>query len=93
MRKIYIDYDFKCHVSNGGMMIAVETDVFDGCCDTYIEGYRFIPEGESWTRSDGQVFHGSTPWKSWDKLEAAQNQYEAILADMDNAYAEGVASA
>ena len=93
MRTIFLDSEFKCHVTDGGNMTAVETDFFDGYCDTYIEGYRFIPDGESWTRSDGQVFHGRTPWKSWDKLEAAQNQYEAMLDDMDNAYREGVASA
>ena len=27
---IYIDADFKCHVSDDGTMTAVETDFFDG---------------------------------------------------------------
>ena len=57
MKTIYIGSDFKCHVSNDGTMAAVETDFFDGKCDAFIEGYRFIPSGESWTRSDGVVFH------------------------------------
>lgn len=75
---IYIDSDFKCHASNDGTMTAVETDVFDGKCDTYVEGYRFIPAGQTWTRADGVVFTGEmiAPWKPWDELDAAQREYE-----------------
>lgn len=93
--KIYIDSDFKCHTSNDGTMTTVETDFFDRKCQTLIEGYRYVPAGESWTRPDGVVFHGEmiAPWKDYSLLAAAQVQYEAMLADMDNAYAEGVASA
>jgi len=32
MKTIYIDSDFKCHVSNDDTMRAVETDFFDGKC-------------------------------------------------------------
>lgn len=88
--KIYIDSDFKCHVTNDGTMTAVETDFFDGKCDAFTEGYRFIPEGESWTRSDGVVFDGGmiAPWKNYEELDAAQRQYEqAQLADMRQALA------
>ena len=42
---IYIDSDFKCHITDDGTMTQVETDFFDGKCDTYIEGYRFLPAG------------------------------------------------
>ena len=75
---IYIDSDFKCHVSDDGTMIAVETDAFDGKCDAYIEGYRFIPSGQTWTRADGVVFTGEmiAPWKPWAKLDAVQREYE-----------------
>ena len=78
MIKIYIDADFKCHTVNDGTMTAVETDLFDGKCDAFIEGYRFIPSGESWTRSDGVVFFGEmiAPWKNFDELDAAQREYE-----------------
>ena len=71
-------------------MTAVETDAFDGKCDTYIAGYRLIPSGESWTRSDGVVFTGEmvAPWKPYDELDAAQRQYEREqMADMENALA------
>lgn len=76
--KIYLDDDFKCHVSGDGTMTPVETDAFDGKCQAYIEGYRYIPSGESWTRDDGTVFTGEmiAPWKDWKELDAAQREYE-----------------
>lgn len=77
-KTIYIDSDFKCHVSDDGTMTAIETDAFDGKCDTYVEGFRFVPHGESWTRSDGVVFHGEmiSPWKPYAELDNAQRKYE-----------------
>lgn len=88
MRTIYLDSDFKCHATNDGTMNAVETNAFDGKCDTYIEGYRFVPSGESWTRSDGVVFYGEmvSPWKDCAELDNAQREYErALIVDMQNA--------
>lgn len=76
---IYIDTDFKCHVSDpDGTMTAVETDFFDGKCDAYIEGYRFVPSGAEWIRHDGAVFSGEmiAPWKDWQELDEAQRAYE-----------------
>lgn len=90
MRTIYIDSEYKCHITDDGTMTAVETDAFDGKCDTYIEGYRFVPSGESWTRSDGTVFHGVmiSPWKDYAELDAARREYERqLLADAENALA------
>lgn len=81
MRTIYIDADFKCHTSNDGTMRAVETSFFDGKCDAVVEGYRFIPANESWTRADGKVFHGEmiTMWKDSVSLDKAQREYEKQL--------------
>lgn len=78
MKTIYIDSNFKCHTTNDGTMEAVETAFFDGKCDTFVEGYRYIPSGESWTRSDGVVFTGEmiAPWKAYGELDAAQREYE-----------------
>lgn len=75
---IYIDSDFKCHTSAADGRMQVDTDAFDGKCDTYIEGYRFIPSGQTWTRADGTVFVGEmiAPWKPWTELDAAQREYE-----------------
>ena len=81
MRTIYIDTDFKCHTTTSGTVAAVETDFFDGKCDEYIEGYRFVPEGMEWEREDGSVFSGQmvAPWKDYEELENAQRAYERRL--------------
>lgn len=75
---IHIDNDFKCHVTDDGTMTAVETDAFDGKCTEYIEGYRYVPSGQTWTRSDGVEFSGEmiSPWRDWAELDAAQREYE-----------------
>lgn len=76
---IYIDTDYKCHVTDDGTMRAVETDYFNGKCPEYIEGFRIVPEGETWTRSDGVKFNGEmiAAWKDYALLQAAQKEYEA----------------
>lgn len=81
MKTVYIDSDFKCHVTNDGSYREIETDFFDGRCDAFIEGYRFVPLGESWTRPDGEVFHGEmiAPWKPYSELDKAQREYERQL--------------
>ena len=78
MKTIYLDSEFRCHLSDDGDEIAIETDFFDGKCDVYIEGYRFVPVEKSWTRYDGEIFHGPmiAPWKNPDELDAAQREYE-----------------
>lgn len=75
---IYIDTDYKCHTAPSPGLTAIETTAFDGKCAAYIEGYRFVPAGASWVRSDGTVFRGEmiSPWKPWDELDAAQREYE-----------------
>lgn len=75
---IYIDTDYKCHTTSGSDLTAVETTAFDGKCPAYIEGYRFVPDGSTWVRSDGVIFRGEmmAPWKPWEELDAAQREYE-----------------
>ena len=75
---IYIDSDCKCHTSPGDGLTAVETSAFDGKCRQYIEGYRFVPAGQSWTREDGQVFRGEmiAPWRDYALLAELQALYE-----------------
>lgn len=81
MKTIYIDSDFKCHLTDDGNMSAVEADFFDGKCERFVEGYRFIPEGKSWTRADGTVFEGKmiAPWRDFRELDEAQRAYEKQL--------------
>lgn len=87
---IYIDSEYKCHVSNNDDFRAVETDLFDGKCDSYIEGYRYVPNGETWVRKDGTAFAGEmfAPWKSFAELDEAQREYERQeMAEMREALA------
>lgn len=75
---IYIDSDYKCHTEPGEGLTAVETKFFDGMSPTYIEGYRFVPDGETWVRDDGETFTGEmvAPWTDWQELDKAQGVYE-----------------
>jgi hypothetical protein len=81
MKTIYFDSEFKCHTSNDGTMTPVSTDFFDGKCDAFVEGYRYVPEGTTWTREDGRVFRGQmiAPWKDYAELDAVQREYEQQL--------------
>ena len=75
---IYIDDDYKCHTSHSEGLTAVETGFFDGKCEQFIEGYRFVPAGETWTREDGHRFTGEmvAPWRDYEILEEFQAIYE-----------------
>lgn len=76
--KIYIDSEYKCHAATADGLTAVETTFFDDRAMEFIEGYRFIPAGQTWTQEDGTVFTGEmiSPWKPWAELDAAQRAYE-----------------
>lgn len=91
---IYIDNDYKCYVSAADGRRAVETDFFNGKCAEWIESFRFVPAGETWTREDGEVFTNMTaPWKDLSEAYAAQEayvsaqnrQYEAALTAIEAA--------
>lgn len=79
--KIYIDTEFHCHTTNpDGAFQEVETDVFDGKCQTFIEGYCYEP------KKDGISKY---PWKIYSELDSAQREYERqMLADYESALAE-----
>lgn len=87
---IYIDNNYKCHVTDDGTMRAVETNFFDGRCTEFIEGYRYVPSGETWTRADGQTFTGEmiTPWRDYSSLAAIQAAVDRIAAEKDAEIAE-----
>ena len=91
---IYIDNDYKCYVSAADGRRAVETDEFNGKCAEWIESFRLVPAGETWTRGDGEVFTNMvSPWKDLGKAYAAQTayvaaqnaQYEAALTEIEAA--------
>lgn len=84
--KIYIDNDYRCYTAIAEGRIEYEVSFFDGKCRTFIEGYRFIPEGATWQRADGAIFHGEmiTPAVNATALQKAQEQYEADLMQMQD---------
>ena len=92
---IYIDSDYKCYVSAAEGRRAIETNEFDGKCPEWIESFRFVPEGDTWTREDGEEFRGemAAPWKDLGEAYAAQTvyvtaqnaQYEAALTEIEAA--------
>ena len=91
---IYIDSDYKCYTSVADGRRAIETNEFDGKCPEWIESFRFVPAGETWTRGDGEVFTNMvSPWKDLGEAYAAQTayvtaqntQYEAALTEVETA--------
>lgn len=91
---IYIDSDYKCYISAADGRRAVETDAFNGKCDEWIENFRFVPAGETWTREDGEAFTNMvSPWKELREAYAAQTayvtaqntQYEEALSEIEAA--------
>ena len=80
MRTIFIDSENKCHTADDGTMTAIETDFFDGKCNSFVEGYCYeIKE------SIGMFY----PWKPYSELDAAQRQYEREqIAEYEKALAE-----
>ena len=99
---IYIDSEFRCHVTNPdnvfnkAALSEYAKAFFADKCPAFIEGHRLKPAGETWVRDDGFVFSGGemiTPWKNYDVLKAAQEQYERDLAELTAAYQEGVNAA
>lgn len=89
---IYIDSEYRCHTTNpDGAFREFDVPFFENKCQTFIEGFRFVPYGESWTRSDGKVFCGEmkAAWKPYDELDVAQRQYEREqIAEYEKALAE-----
>lgn len=75
---IFLDSEYICHLTNDGTMQSVETDAFDGKADAYVEGYRYIPDGETWTREDGVQFHGL--------MIAPAKDYNRIMVDVAISY-------
>lgn len=85
---IYIDSDYKCHTAAAQGLTAVDSTFFDGKCDFYIQGYRYVPQGERWTREDGVEFTGEmiAPWAEHEALDKAQREYERErMAEMQSA--------
>ena len=79
---VYIDTQYHCHTDNPNRLYReVDTRYFDGNCKTFVEGFCFVPFGESIELPDGNIIRGETrfAWKPYDELDAAQREYERQL--------------
>ena len=83
---VYLDSNFRCHAQPAEGLRAVEAPFFKGKCRRFIEGFRYVPAGEFWTREDGAIFRGEmvSPAENYTVLAAAQAQYEETLAEMQD---------
>lgn len=89
--KIYIDSEYKCHVLSSEGLREFDVPFFNGKCNEFIEGYRYVPLNEFWEREDGVVFGGEmvSPWKNYDELYRAQAEYEhQLLLEYESALTE-----
>lgn len=82
---VYIDNEFRCHAADDGTMRSADVPFFDGRCTEFIEGYRYVPAGEVWTRADGEVFAGEmlAPCRSYGELAAIQKAVDRTRAQAD----------
>ena len=94
---IYIDSDYKCYTSEADGRRAVETNFFDGKCPEWIESFRFVPAGETWTRGDGQAFKGEmiAPCRDYSQIseiqsavDRAQTQSQQTITEYEQALTE-----
>lgn len=95
MKTVYLDaITFQCYLSQNedNTRIPYETEFFDGKCEDYILGFRIVPPGYEWKRSDGHIFTGSemaSAWKPFEELDSAQREYERrLLVEFEAALTE-----
>ena len=83
----YIDHEYKCHANPAPGLREFSDERFDGKCSEYIEGYRYVPVGETYVENNieyagEQIF----PWVDIRLLDAAQSEYERqLMEDMRQA--------
>ena len=88
---VYIDDDYKCHVTPIVGARGIEESFFDNKCPNLIESYRYVPAGATWTREDGVAFAGPmiAPWRDIRQYDIEQREYERQqIAQYESALSE-----
>ena len=87
---IYIDNDYKCSLSDDGTMREFDVPFFDGKCAEFVEGYRYVPSEETWTRKDGQTFTGEmiAPCRDYSQISEIQTAVDRAQAQAQQTITE-----
>ena len=85
---VYIDNNYNCYASNDGTRREFETTFFEGKCPKYIEGFKYVPRGETYIDEEGRAFDGEMCIINANHLELQIAQLEYDLADADAALNE-----
>ena len=84
----YLDSEYKVHLDpNEGELQWEDTEgIFDNRCRAYIETYRVVPVGHTWTREDGEVFEGLmiAPHRPLECALMAQALYTQLEEKLEN---------
>ena len=74
---VYIDDDYKCHVTPIAGARSIDDTFFDNKCPNLIESYRYVPAEATWAREDGVAFAGPmiAPWRDIRQYDGEQQQY------------------
>ena len=80
---VYIDDDYKCHVTPIVGARDIEESFFDNKCPSLIESYRYVPAEATWAREDGVAFVGPmiAPWRDIRQYDGEQREYERQQID------------
>lgn len=85
---VYIDKEYNCYASDDGTRRGFETTFFEGKCPKYVEGFKYVPCGETYIDEEGRAFHGEMCIINANHLELQIAQLEYELADADAALNE-----
>lgn len=89
--KVYLDENYIAHAEYAEGYIEAESSFFDIKAPELYECFRFIPEGHTWEREDGEIFEGeaiSLVNPTADMVSIQQNYEQAILEQLATAQME-----
>ena len=85
---VYLGSDYRCYLEPADDRTPFTTDFFSGR-EELIGRYRVVPDGESWVRADGVVFHGEMICPCSDNDTSPDylrvKELEAALAEIQEA--------
>ena len=77
---VYIDENFLCHTKFAEGRRAFQLPFFQGKCDRFVEGYRYLPPGETWGGFRGEML---CPAENFELLSLAQQVYDSLQPQLN----------